>query len=267
VQKKVQEHDSLLERMNKLEQENQALKKNLLDKDLVIQELQGQLSRGTIRALPSKGDLDLPAASSVVQSRDSVTALPTIATQVSYLSAAKTGATRSDPVRTVKRRLAAGRLFQSAATKGQQGYQYVYIGRSGKIQRSEVRSAFRKVGVDTGRVLDICFPASGVIGVLLHLQYVDSFLACMKKCEAEIIDNFEPLDPKHIADPHYADLDNEEREQLIYEFTNTRALQTLSFLRPLSVSGVGKYFVSAGWISQEELDKAVSEAIGRLAVK
>ncbi|KAI8635812.1 hypothetical protein BD408DRAFT_322969, partial [Parasitella parasitica] len=141
---------------------------------------------------------------------------------------------------------------------GPQGYQYVYIGRSGKIQRSEIRSAFRKVGVDTGRVLDICFPASGVIGILLHVQYVDTFLACMKKCEAETIEQFEPLDPKHIADPQYDSLDSEERESLIYEFTNTRALQTLSFLRPLNVSGVGKYFVSAGWISQEELDSAVS---------
>jgi hypothetical protein len=261
VQEKVHEHDHLLERMNKLEQENQALKKNLLAKDLVIQELQGQLSRGTVKASASQVDQE---PSSVSQDRATTAA---VTPQGSYLSAAQTGAKRPDPVRTTKRRLAAGRLFQSAAVKGQQGYQYVYIGRSGKVQRSEVRATLRKVGVDTGRVLDICFPASGVIGVLVHIQYVDSFLACMRKCEAELIEHFEPLDPKHIADPQYASLAIEDREQLIYEFTNTRALQTLSFLRPLNVSGVGKYFVSSGWISQEELDTAVSDAIGRLAEK
>ncbi|KAK4510882.1 uncharacterized protein ATC70_004659 [Mucor velutinosus] len=272
VQEKVHEHDHLLERMNKLEEENQALKKNLLAKDLVIQELQGQLSRGTTQAPTPEVDQERPFISQVVQSQDpATTASTTIATDTatkgSYLSAARSGAKRPDPVRTAKRRLAAGRLFQSAAVKGQQGYQYVYLGRSGKIQRSEVRATLRKVGVDTGRVLDICFPASGVIGVLVHIQYVDTFLAYMHKCEAELIENFEPLDPKHIADPQYANLAIADREQLIYEFTNTRALQTLSFLRPLNVSGVGKYFVSAGWISQEELDTAVSEAMGRLAEK
>ena len=50
-----------------------------------------------------------------------------------------------------------------------------------------------------------------------------------------------------------------ERESLMYKFTNTRALQTFSFLRPLNASGVGKYFVSAGWICNEELALAVSE--------
>ncbi|KAK4509920.1 uncharacterized protein ATC70_003771 [Mucor velutinosus] len=186
---------------------------------------------------------------------------------IPYASAARKGAQHRDPARTTKRRLAAGRMFQTTTTKGQQGYQYVYLGRSGKILRSEVRYQLRRAGIDTGRVLDICFPATGVIGILLHIQYVEEFLACMRKCEADHIENFQPLDPNNIADPKYADLAIEEREQLIYEFTNTRALQTLSFLRPLNVSGVGKYFVSAGWISQEELDIAVSEAIGRLAEK
>ncbi|KAI8635803.1 hypothetical protein BD408DRAFT_438564 [Parasitella parasitica] len=243
VQKKVQEHDNLLERLDKLEQENQALKNDLLTKDL---ETSSKVPDYQIEPHPKQ---------------------PAIATSNTYLNAAKLGAKRYDPNLTAKRRLAAGRLFKSPEAKGPQGYQYVYIGRSGKIQRSEIRSAFRKVVVDTGRVLDICFPASGVIGILLHVQYVDTFLACMKKCEAETIEQFEPLDPKHIADPQYDSLDSEEHESLIYEFTNTRALQTLSFLRPLNVSGVGKYFVSAGWISQEELDSAVSAAMGRFAEK
>ncbi|CEP12101.1 hypothetical protein [Parasitella parasitica] len=267
VQQKVQEHDHLLERMNQLEKENQVLKKDIVTKDLVIQELQSQIARGSARTTlqSDANQQSLPG----VQAQQPATqdTQPAAVTQSGYLNAAKSGAKRSDPVRTAKRRLAAGRLFKSAALKGPQGYQYVYIGRSGKILRSEIRSAFRKVGVDTGRVLDICFPASGVIGVLLHTQYVETFTACMQKCEAEIIENFEPLDPKHIADPQYDALTSEERESLIYEFTNTRALQTLSFLRPLNVSGVGRYFVSAGWISQEELDTAVSEAIARLAEK
>lgn len=255
---RVHQHDSLLARLDLLEKENGELKKVLNDKDLVIQQLQGQLS-GSHPAPAS------PARSAVVQPQEPVTT--PAAKAGSFLSAARKGAQRPDPARTTKRRLAAGRFFQTAATKGEQGYQYVYLGRSGKILRSEVRHQLRKAGIDTGRVLDICFPATGVVGVLLHLQYVPDFLACMRKAEAELIADFEPLDPANLADPKFADLALSEREQLVYELTNKHALQTLKFLRPLNVSGVGKYFVSAGWISQEELDIAVSEAIGRLAEK
>ncbi|KAL9536550.1 hypothetical protein MBANPS3_012569 [Mucor bainieri] len=251
---KVQQHDGLLARLDLLEKENVNLKKVLQDKDL------GQISATT----PSSA----PASSQVVQPQEHVTATTTAtATASPFLSAARKGAQNPDPARTVKRRLAAGRLFQTAETKGKQGYQYVYLGRSGKILRSEVRYQLRRTGVDTSRVLDICFPATGVIGVLLHIQYVSDFLSYMAKAEADLIDKFEPLNPDNLADPKYASMTDEEREHIIYLLTNKRAIQTLKFLRPLNVSGVGKFFLSAGWICQEDLDEAVADAIRRLAAK
>ena len=259
VQEKVHQHESLLLRMEQLETENNTLRKDILTKDLVIEKLRGQLSSHPMDTTnpPLEGGNKV-SDQAPPKSKD---------TNAKYANAAKSGAHLPDPARSAKKRVAAGRLFKSAAAKGPQGYQYVYIGRSGKILRSEIRSTFRKVGVDTGRVLDICFPASGVIGILLHTQYVEGFLDLMKKCEAEVIEGFDPLDPKHIADPKYESLSTNDRESLMYEFTNTRALQTLSFLRPLNVSGVGKYFVSAGWICDEELALAVSEAMARFEEK
>lgn len=103
--------------------------------------------------------------------------------------------------------------------------------------------------------------------VLLHIQYVSDFQECLRKSEGEVIDGFEPLNPTNLADSRFNALSSAEREHLIYELTNKRALQALKFLRPLNVSGLGKYFLSAGWICQEELDAAVSDAIGRLAEK
>lgn len=257
---RVQQHDHLLARLDLLEKENGDLKKQLEAKDLAIAKLQGQFSaRNT--------NQDTSTSSHVVPPQQEPATTTSGATDSGYISAARKGAQRQDSARTQKRRLAAGRLFQTIATKGPQGYQYVYIGRSGKILRTEVRSELRKVGVDTSRVLDICFPATGTIGVLLHVQYVSEFEDCMRKFEAEIIQGFEPLDPANLADPKFDALSSGEREHLIYELTNKRALQTLKFLRPLNVSGVGKYFLSAGWICQEELDAAVSDAIGRLAEK
>ncbi|KAI8635710.1 hypothetical protein BD408DRAFT_466033, partial [Parasitella parasitica] len=173
-----------------------------------------------------------------------------------------------DPTRQAKKRLAAGRTFRTTAAKGPQGHEYVYIGRSRKIQRSEIRSTFRSVGVDLGRILDICFPASEVIGVLMHVQYVTDFKDLLQKqCGAQIIEGFDPLDPGNIADPKYNDLSLAERSDLINEFTATRCLQTLTFLRPLNVNGVGQYFVEQGWICAEDLSESVAAAISRFAQK
>ncbi|KAL7308739.1 hypothetical protein PS15m_011908 [Mucor circinelloides] len=258
VQEKVQHHDNLLARLDMLEKENEDLKKNLLDRDLVIKNLQSQLSvTGTTTPTPA------PAKTAGI----SITTPDNTVTAPSYASAAKKGKSRPDPATATKRRLAAGRLFQTPASKGPQGYQYVYLGRSKKIQRFEVRSALRKSGVDLGRVLDICFSASEVIGILLHVQYVQEFTERMKACEAELVLNFDPLDPKHIADPKYADLSTTKREELIYEFTNARCLQTLAFLRPLNVSGVGKYVVTEGWICEEDLSQSVADAMACFAEK
>ncbi|GAN11839.1 hypothetical protein MAM1_1083d11450, partial [Mucor ambiguus] len=180
---------------------------------------------------------------------------------------ATAAAHKPDPKKKDKKRLAAGRAFTTPATKGIQGYQYVYIGRSRKIQRSEVRKHLANASVDLGRVLDICFPASHIIGVLLHVQYVEEFTALLTKAKGELFPSFDPLDPNNIADPKYAGLSDDDRHALIHEFTEARCLQTLSFLRPLNVSGVGKYFVQKGWICDESLSVAVAQAVERFAKK
>jgi len=41
----------------------------------------------------------------------------------------------------------------------------------------------------------------------------------------------------------------------------------LAFLRPLNVSGVGKYFVAEGWIYEEDLSQSVADAMARFAEK
>ncbi|GAA5817911.1 hypothetical protein MFLAVUS_011490 [Mucor flavus] len=46
-------------------------------------------------------------------------------------------------------------------------------------------------GIDNSRILDINFPAHGVIGVLLHVQYADTFTGIIKKIGAELISEFD----------------------------------------------------------------------------
>lgn len=261
LQQQVQQHSNILRRLDALEEENNSLKKENRDKDLVIEQLRGhvQQSRGL-------GNSSAPGGSQDSQTQASN---KPDTTQSSYIGAANKDKNAtppaSKPVHSQKRLLALGRTFKTIDSKGPQGFEYIYIGRSGKIARTEVRSKFRKAGVDNGRILDICFPASGVIGILMHIQYVPIFCDIMAKLEADIIRDFDPLDPANIADPKYDSLSPADREDLIHEFVEIRATQTLSFLRPLNVSSVGKYFESLGWINSEVLAESVADAMERLA--
>ncbi|KAG2190860.1 hypothetical protein INT47_011780 [Mucor saturninus] len=158
---------------------------------------------------------------------------------------------RTSPATSLKKRIAAARPFQSTEDKGPQGFQYVYIGRSRKIIRSEVRSRLRRSGIDTGRILDVTFPASGVLGLLMHVQYVQTFTEAMTKVDATLFPDFDPLDPKHLADPQYVDMSHDDRCQKMHDIVNNRAIDTLSFLRPLVVGAVARSFVDLGWIDDQ----------------
>lgn len=171
---------------------------------------------------------------------------------------------RTSPASSLKKRIAAARPFQSPEDKGPQGFQYVYIGRSRKIIRSEVRSRLRRSGIDTGRILDITFPASGVLGLLMHVQYVKTFTDAMTKVDATLFPNFDPLDPKHLADPRYSTMSYDERCQKMHDIVNSRAIDTLTFLRPLLVGSVARSFVEFGWIDDEDAQDALACARKKL---
>lgn len=256
LSERVNQHDGILARLDALEKENQALKKILHDKDLVIEKLQAT-SQDSVTSTPIKGASG--STTSATATTDSGT--------ISYSAIAKKAAHRPDPTKATKRKLAAGRLFKTSAAKGPQGYQYVYIGRSGKILRSEIRRTLKAIGVDTSRILDINFPASEAIGILLHTQYVAEFLALLRASESEILEDFDPLNPANIADPKYDAYSEHDRMDLIAEMVNARSVDALSHIRPLNVSSVGRWFLDLGWIGQAELDEAVAGAMDRLKEK
>ncbi|KAI9363593.1 hypothetical protein BD770DRAFT_407172 [Pilaira anomala] len=159
-----------------------------------------------------------------------------------------------------KKRVSAARAFQSLEFKGEQGFAYVYLGRSRKITRSEVRSRLRRSGVDTGRILDVSFPASGVLGVLMHVQYVKEFTATMKKVSAQVFDTFDPI----LSILRIWPIPNG-RAQQMHSLVYDRAIDSLSFLRPLLVGPVARSFLQLGWIDEDDLTRAISAARSRLA--
>lgn len=156
---------------------------------------------------------------------------------------------------TSKQKTAAARAFMER-TPGPQGFKYVFIPRSRKLTRIEVRSRLRQVGVDTSRILDIIFPASGVIGILLHIQYVKTFAATMGAVGAKLLDNFDVLDPEHIGDPQYQSYSMDGLADKALELQANRCISALTFLhrtKHYQVASVGRSFVELGWITDGDI--------------
>ncbi|EIE75978.1 hypothetical protein G6F46_013326 [Rhizopus delemar] len=85
----------------------------------------------------------------------------------------------------LRRRAAAARGFQPVT--GDQSFEYVYIPRSRKMTYTEARRRLGRLGVDTWRVLDVCFPAHSVVGLLVHLQYKPALLSLLEKAKVPVV--------------------------------------------------------------------------------
>jgi regulator of replication initiation timing len=252
----VQQHQTLFEELQTLKNEILGLK---TENQALVNEnnqLRAQLSAATARSPPQ--DVASPA-----QEKNGARSFAAIAA-----AAVKKDSRPSRPAAvSLKKRIAAARAFKTLEAQGPQGFTYVYLGRSRKLDRTEVRSRLRRAGVDTGRVLDVCFPATGVLGVLIHTQYVEKFTELMTTAEAEFIKDFDPLNPAHLADPKYASLSANARENEMANLVHSRCISTLAFIRPVMVPSVGRSFVELGWIDDGDLDQAIKEARSRLAEK
>ncbi|OAD67646.1 hypothetical protein PHYBLDRAFT_74027, partial [Phycomyces blakesleeanus NRRL 1555(-)] len=137
--------------------------------------------------------------------------------------------------------LPAPQLFSDKT--GPDGFEYVYIPRSRRIMHSEVHRSLRTLSVDTGRLLDINFPACGVIGILVYVQYLEEFKSQLASAKVSLVNNFDPLDPKNVADPKFANLSVSGLETQALVLQNARCLQALKFLRSHLVLPVAHFFV------------------------
>jgi regulator of replication initiation timing len=261
VVQQVQQHQTAFQELQALKDTIQTLqseKQALADEN---QQLRTEISKLMSKISNPIANVDQPLVNSQVSPEVKVTK-PTFA---SVAAAPTRQKSKNSGSVSLKKRIAAARVFKTAEAQGPQGFTYVYLGRSRKFDRLEVRSRLRRAGVDTGRVIDVCFPASGVIGILLHTQYVDRFTELMTIAEAEFIKDFDPLDPAHLADPRYDSLSLDARANEMAKIVHSRCINTLSFVRPLLVSSVGRSFVEKGWMDDETLDHVMVDARRRLA--
>ncbi|KAI8977939.1 hypothetical protein BDB01DRAFT_700219, partial [Pilobolus umbonatus] len=82
-----------------------------------------------------------------------------------------------------------------------QGFQYVYLHCRGKEPISSMRSKLRKLGLQSGRILDVHFPANQVVALLVHNDYVNDVEDLLNRQKITLLADFNPLSGDILKDP------------------------------------------------------------------
>jgi hypothetical protein len=241
--------DELLAKLDTLSKENEAQRK-------YIAELEARLS-ATADSLSGPDTLRETAAPHA-SAPQSVPAAQPNATANTWTKVVKRNQRKQvtlSPELLARRQAAAARVFQPVS--GPQGFEYLYFPRGRKASPTELRKKLRLLGVDTRRVLDICFPARSVVGILVHIQFKDELISCLGKAKIGLIENFDPLAPANLGDPKFANEPEETRAREMMGIHARHCEDALDFLRyPVAVA-VARQFLALGWVT----DEAVSEIL------
>ncbi|KAJ1966870.1 hypothetical protein IWQ62_002199 [Dispira parvispora] len=139
---------------------------------------------------------------------------------------------------------------------GPTGYTTVYINRSRRFTKTEVRRNLRLLGAEPRRIIDVSFPARNIIGLLIHRGFQEEFEQLLSTAKVSVIKNFDPLDPVHVADPKYKSLDVSSRSDVALRLQNQRSILSLQYLakyRAPLFAPVAREYLNQGWISEEDL--------------
>ncbi|OAD80280.1 hypothetical protein PHYBLDRAFT_137828 [Phycomyces blakesleeanus NRRL 1555(-)] len=246
---------SLQQRTNKLESlaaTNARLTTQLVNAEKLIADLRSQLaSQGNCQITTNASISSAPTTPKEPGTEASTWATTAAAAHNPVVVPTALSVCKTPRPPSVHRVAASARMF--AILTGPKGYQYMYIPRSRRLTDREVRNSLKTLGVDTGRILDINFPAKDVVGILVHNQYAEKFQTTLTTVAIEILDAIDPLDPKNIVDPKYKSLSDSELEEVAAELHSDRCLKALKYLCPHVAVPVGHFFCDQGWISKEDI--------------
>ncbi|KAL7308560.1 hypothetical protein PS15m_012266 [Mucor circinelloides] len=237
-----------------------AFEKRVTDLEALLKDSITKIS--TLPSLPSPSNgQDSPQPEQTLKTMETTSANPQPKPKTNWATiASKPPAPLTD-----RKRQALHRAFNPpAADTIQSGsYTFVYLTRSRRMNRSEIRSKFHELSIDNLRILDITFPARNTIDALLHDAYLPEFQSKLLEIGTSIIQNFNPLDPTHIADPKYRDLPEVDRTRLALALQQDRCIRTLHFIRPNLVTGLAKYFINQGWLSEPVAQDILNQRVPR----
>jgi hypothetical protein len=150
-------------------------------------------------------------------------------------------------------RKAAARVFMESS--GESGFTSVYLPCRRRMPISELRGNLRKLKIANFRVLDVSYPASKVVALLVHQEYAKELMERFEAAGVKPLDGFDPLDGKVITDPKWADKTEVDRTEQAHMIHRVRCLVALDHIRVPVKYAVARHFVRLGWVENETLQR------------
>lgn len=150
-----------------------------------------------------------------------------------------------------KREAAAARLLQ--APSNTQGFQYLYLPTKARIPLGKLRTTFKNLGVNNGRLLDLHYPDRNIVAVLVHNDYAPELTELLSKKGVKLNTTFDPCAATVLKDPQYATNTPEQRQQIAQQLHNQRAQKALIHIRGPAKFAVARFFAHKSWITQTQL--------------
>ncbi|KAI8071188.1 uncharacterized protein B0P05DRAFT_447791, partial [Gilbertella persicaria] len=130
-------------------------------------------------------------------------------------------------------------------------FKYVYLPNKYRDRLSTMRNKLHKLGAASGRLLDIHYPARGVVAVRIHVGYYNEFTNLLEKWKIAPLLDFNPLDHHHLRDPKLLETltSDEERTTKLREIHQQRLIRALEYMRVHVRRPVARDFVYSGWLT------------------
>jgi hypothetical protein len=120
-----------------------------------------------------------------------------------------------------------------------------------------MRTNLTDLGLENSRLVNVHFPDSNVVAVLVHNDYASEALSILQKKKVSPEPNFDPLSHTILRDPKFKNLDEASRSAKILEIHYTRSLNIVQRLRsPVNIA-VAREFTRQGWIQEEDLTELI----------
>lgn len=155
-----------------------------------------------------------------------------------------------------KREATAVRFFQTPSTN--QGFQYLYLPTKARIPLGKLRTTFKKLGVNNGRLLDLHYPDRNIVAVLVHNDYAPELTELLSKKGVKLNTTFDPCAASVLKDPKYATDTLEQRQQIAQQLHNQRVQKALIHIRGPAKFAVARFFAHKSWITKTQLDEALA---------
>lgn len=118
-----------------------------------------------------------------------------------------------------------------------------------------MRAKLRGIGIQSSRVLDICYPDDQVIGLLIHNDYVQEVEDILTAKKFTLLD-FDPCSPKIVRDPIFADKDDVTRSAKAIEIHQNRLMSAVKRVTPVTRQiALARSFLASQWIADSQLEE------------